>query len=126
MLLLKPMYRVITFVPPSYLAGVLESIRRIIPLCYGQYDSVAWWSAEGTEQFRPLAGANPAVGKANLLTQLPSVRLEFALPRDPDLLQRVLNDGLIPSHPWEEPVIFVQETQSTRVQVDEDSKGAAP
>jgi hypothetical protein len=63
MLLLKPMYRVITFVPPEYLAGVLESIRRIIPLRYGQYDSVAWWSAEGTEQFRPLAGANPTVGK---------------------------------------------------------------
>ena len=41
MLLLKPMYRVITFVPPEYLAGVLESIRRIIPLRYGLYDSVA-------------------------------------------------------------------------------------
>jgi hypothetical protein len=94
MLHLKRMYRIITFIPPSRLAGVLESIRKIIPLRYGQYDSVAWWSAEGTEQFRPLTGANPTAGKENLLSQLPSVRLEFALPHNRELLQRVLNDGL--------------------------------
>jgi hypothetical protein len=118
---LRTVYRIITFVPPNHLTGVLEGVKKIVPLTYGQYDSVAWWSAEGVEQFRPQPGAHPAAGKENLLSQLPSVRLEFSIPQDDELLDRVLNKGLIPNHPWEEPVIYIQAALATQVHLDEGS-----
>ena len=104
-------YRVTTFVPPEALESVLEAVEREAePLRFGDYERWAWWSAPGVEQFRPLEGAEPTVGNVGELERVPSVRLEFALPRDPALLERVLTRGLVPSHPWEEPVVFVDET----------------
>ena len=109
----RPVYRVTTFVPPEHLGSVLEAVERQVPLVFGPYDRSAWWSAVGVEQFRPLAGASPAVGEVGRVERIPTVRLEFAIPRDPDLLEHVLRDGLIPSHPWEEPAIFVDESVAT-------------
>ena len=104
-------YRVTTFVPPEALESVLEAIEREAePLRFGSYEGWAWWSAPGIEQFRPLGGADPTVGKVGEIERVPSVRLEFALPREPEVLERVLERGLIPAHPWEEPVVFVDET----------------
>ncbi len=77
---------------------------------FGPYERWAWWSAPGVEQFRPVEGAKPTVGQVSRLERVPSVRLEFVLPLDPDVLDRVLTQGLVPSHPWEEPVVFVNET----------------
>lgn len=104
-------YRVTTFVPPESLEAVLEAIEREAePLRFGSYERWAWWSATGIEQFRPSEGAEPTVGKVGEIERVPSVRLEFALPREPEVLERVLVRGLIPAHPWEEPVVFVDET----------------
>ena len=111
---LEPAYSITTFVPQSHLAVLLNAVLEITPLEYGQYDSVAWWSANGVEQFRPLSGANPSSGVAGLLSQLPSVRVEFRIPHDEELLDRVLELGLIPNHPWEEPVILIHEVRVTR------------
>ena len=75
-------YRVTTFVPPNHLESVLEAIEREAPqLRLGHYERWAWWSAPGVEQFRPLKGAAPAVGQRDRLEQVPSLRLEFLLPR---------------------------------------------
>jgi hypothetical protein len=35
--------------------------------------------------------------------------LEFCVPRDLQLARRVIDAGLRPNHPWEEPAIFVDE-----------------
>jgi hypothetical protein len=104
-----PVFRITTFVPPERLAAVIAGVLKVCPLTYGRYDQVVWWSAQGIEQFRPLPGSNPTEGSENVVSQLPSVRLELAIPREPELLDRVLRFGVLPSHPWEEPAIFVDE-----------------
>lgn len=116
---LKTVYRVTTFVPPEHLEALLKGITSVVPLAYGRYDHVALWSAPGIEQFRPQEGSNPTLGQTDTVERGTSIKLEFAIPRDDELLHRLLTDGIIKSHPWEEPVIYVDECQTTRVQVDE-------
>jgi hypothetical protein len=116
---LKPEYRITVFVPPTDLERLLEHIVMITPLAYGLYDNVAWWSHPGTEQFRPLPGSHPARGFHHSIERGSAVKLEFSIPRDEELLDRVINEGIVPAHPWEEPVICVAETLSTRMKADE-------
>lgn len=112
------MYRITTFVPPRNLKKLLAGIAKVVPLQYGRYDEVAWWSClEGKEQFRPLPGSHPTVGVERKLKRLKSIRLEFAIPRERDLLERVLALGIFPNHPWEEPVVFIDESEVTERQV---------
>ncbi len=110
---LHRMYRVTTFVPPDHLDSLLEGVMREVPLTYAPYDHSAWWSAVGVEQFRPLPGSAPTVGKPGQVERVPTVRLEFAIPRDLALLARVLSRGFVPNHPWQEPVIFVGDSLAT-------------
>jgi len=117
---LIPIYRVTTYVPPSDLERVLSSILKVVSLRHGNYEEVAWWSEATTEQFKPLSGANPTSGASNALERLDSIALQFALPRDSGLLLRVLTDGLIQSHPWEEPAIVVEEAFMTLIHTEGD------
>lgn len=107
---LHPVYRVTVFVPPSRLRALQDAIVAVDPLRFGDYDQGMWVSACGEEQFRPLPAARPAQGVPGALARLPSVRLEFVLPRDPALLERVLREGVRAHHPWQSPAIFVDET----------------
>ena len=110
---IQRMYHVTTFVPPELVDSLLDGVLREVPLTYGRYDRSAWWSAVGIEQFRPLPGSTPTVGRAGQVERVPTVRLEFVIPHDPDLLERVLNRGLIANHPWEEPAVLVSTTHTT-------------
>jgi hypothetical protein len=116
----RPVYRITTFVPPDHVDAVLEGVEREVPLVFGRYDHSAWWSAPGVEQFRPLPGSTPTVGKPGQIERLPTIRLEFAIPRDPTLLERVLSRGLLPNHPWEEPAVFIDESQATATKLADD------
>jgi len=109
---LRPVYRITTFVPPEHLERLLAGVTRAVPLGHGDYDSVAWWSAEGTEQFRPLPGARPTAGSAGRLERVATVRVEFSIPRDAALLEKLLREGLLPHHPWAEPALFVDESMA--------------
>ena len=37
-------------------------------------------------------------------------RVEFSIPHDKEVLERVLQEAIYPAHRWEEPVISVAET----------------
>ena len=102
-------YRVTVFVPPAQLEELLASITRVLPPNDGKYSEVFWWSAPGTEQFRPLAGSKPASGSVGELSRMDSVELKFLLPRNDELLNQVVEEGIRPAHPWEAPVINVDE-----------------
>lgn len=115
---LRPAYRVTTFVPPEHLEAVLEAVEAIYPLLFGPYDRSAWWSSSTTEQFRPLEGSRPSVGAIGQVHQVATVRLEFALPLDEELLARVLDEGLLPAHPWQEPAVFVDQTLVTATRLE--------
>lgn len=114
---LHPAYRIAVYVPPDHLDAVLEAALRHTPLQFGQYDRVAHWTSVGVEQFRPLSGASPTVGGVGHVSRLETVLLEFAIPRDRDLLDSIVSD-LARTHPWEEPVMFVDETFVTATHLD--------
>jgi hypothetical protein len=105
-----PVYRISVWVPPTHVQRVLDGICAVDDLRIGDYDRVAWISAAGIEQFRPLAGASPVSGDIGELERGESVRIEFCIPRDAARLQRVIDAGIRPHHPWEIPAIFVDES----------------
>jgi len=117
-----PVYKITTFVPLESLERLLEGITCVVPLNYGKlYDHVVWWSTVGIEQFRPLEGSDPASGREGQLERGGSVRLEFSIPREPDLLKRLLESGLLCHHPWEKPVVYVDESLAVLTQPDKEA-----
>lgn len=107
---LVPVYRITVFVPPAHLEGLQRGICAIDSLRQGDYEQGMWISAPGLEQFRPLPGAQPSQGQVGELEQVETVRLELCIPRDPARLQRLIEQGIRPHHPWDVPAIFVDES----------------
>ncbi len=105
-----PLYRVVVFVPTAALDEVKQGILAVDALAAGDYEH-GRWSAPGFEQFRPHAGASPVQGEAGHTEVVDSVRLEFCLPRDPQRLQRIFEQGIAPHHPWQVPVVQVEEIE---------------
>ncbi len=106
-----PVYRISVFVPAEYAQRLIDGICAVDDLRCGNYDRVLWTSAIGTEQFRPLAGAHPALGKVGEVTQVSCVRIELCIARDETRLRRVIEQGIRAHHPWQTPAIFVDESQ---------------
>lgn len=106
-------YRITVFVPPSRFEELLASVTKVLPVSHGHYREVFWWSAPGTEQFRPEEGSEPAMGSIGKVSRLDSIELKFLLPRNADILNQVVDRGIRPAHPWEEPVIIVDECEMT-------------
>ena len=102
-------YRIATYLPQDAVDRVLAGICAVVPLRYGRYDCSAWWIAGGTEQYQPIEGAKPSHGEVGKVSRVPTTRLEFCVSRDLQLVRRVIDAGLRPNHPWEEPAIFVDE-----------------
>lgn len=111
-------YHVGIFVPPQYVDAVLDAICQVTPLSYGPYVKSAWWSAVGTEQFEPMPGAKPTVGTIGQTERVETVRLEFMIPADPELLEQVMSEGVFKSHPWQTPAIFVNEAMALFRELD--------
>ena len=105
----RNLFRIGIFAPPDAVRGLLDAVQAIIPLGDERYDSVHWLLEGARERFRPLAGSRPTMGRIGELSDVESALLVIAIPRDEALLQQVLNDALLPSHPWESPSIFIDE-----------------
>jgi hypothetical protein len=102
---LEPAYVVSVNVPSDAADKVLRSITRSVPLIYGNYDQVAFRSATGVEQFRPLRGSR--AGEQAVPSEVSTTRITFAVPRDLDTLRNVIA-AIRHSHPYEEPVVHVE------------------
>jgi len=100
-------YRITVFVPPAQLEELIASITRVLPENDCKYGEGFWWSSPGTEQFRPFEGSDPTSGSVGELSRLDSIELQFVVPRDDELLNQLIEDGIRPAHPWEAPVITV-------------------
>ena len=98
-------FQVTTYVPIVYLADVITSILKVSPINFGNYENVIWTSSVGKEQFKPKSGASPQTGVIGQLEKVDSVAMSFFIPRDKNLLLRIINKGIFPAHPWEEPVV---------------------
>ena len=95
--------KLVVFVPPDALDAVREALFAAGAGRIGDYERCSW-HAEGTGTFRPLPGANPAVGEVGEEEHVREVRLETVFPSD---RQREVVEALRRAHPYEEPAFDV-------------------
>ena len=97
------MYKVVVFVP----VDKADEMRRVIAEAgggeMGNYSHCSF-SSRGIGRFKPLAGANPAIGEVGKLEAVEEERIEFVC--EYSLLKKVLSD-IRSAHPYEEPAIDV-------------------
>ncbi len=98
-------YKLVVFVPDTALAALSAALFAAGAGAQGLYRECAW-RVEGTGQFRPLEGAQPALGQVGELEQVRESRLEL-LVTEP-VLGAVLR-ALHAHHPYEEPAYDVFE-----------------
>ena len=92
--------KIVTFVPVGEATRqVLDALADAGAGQIGDYSHCAW-STEGTGQFLPHAGANPAIGAVGALEHVAETRLELVLPRR---RRRAVIEALRAAHPYEEP-----------------------
>lgn len=106
---LRGIYRIALFIPPDSVPQLESALRATGVLTYGEYSDVYWASSVGTETFTPLPGSSPTSGAHGEITRSPSVEVVFSIERDKDRLQTVI-DAIRSAHPWEEPVVYIDET----------------
>jgi dinuclear metal center YbgI/SA1388 family protein len=97
--------KLVFFVP----AGDAESVRSAVTAAgagaIGAYDSCTF-TAPGEGRFRPLSGADPAIGSVGSLEVVEEVRVETVYPRP---LRRRIVEALRSAHPYEEPAFDLLE-----------------
>lgn len=112
--------RITVQVPDQYTQKIVDVVLKVVSLKYGDYDSVTFKTALGVQQFKSLGSGRNAATEAVL--QVPCVELSFFTVNAGPLVAQVL-EAIYSAHPYEEPVIFVEEclrTQHIRG-MDEDS-----
>jgi dinuclear metal center YbgI/SA1388 family protein len=97
----------VVFVPASDAERVRGAITAAGTGRLGSYDSCTW-SSTGVGTFRPLLGAQPAVGTVGELSQVEEVRLEALVPRG---LRRQVLAALVAAHPYETPAYHLTPVQ---------------
>ena len=106
-------YRIVTFVPKRDLEALVKAVCDSGFLDYGHYGDVLWFSSEGTGQFKPLSGANPAIGSVGQRERVAENRIEFSIVKDEAKLDELLK-VVTTAHPYEEPAIHISNTRETR------------
>jgi len=101
-------YKITTYVVPEDIQKLKDSIFAISPLTFGKYEKVFWSSSKGEESYLPLSGSNPTVGTIGKEEKVSSCSLTFLMPRDNELLEKIISLGIRPAHSWEEPVIIIE------------------
>ena len=103
-------YLVRVQIPADDVSKVLEAIISVFPLRYGNYEQVAFRYNAGTQQFKPLEGSKR--GETELIHVLCD-EISFTVPKHDETMAAVI-EAIFESHPYEEPVILIQEVMSTR------------
>ncbi len=92
-------YKLVTYIPLADADAVAQALAEAGAGRIGNYEQCSFRS-EGEGRFRPLSGANPAIGEVGELTRVPEVRLEVLVPGE--VKAKVLR-ALLAAHPYEEP-----------------------
>jgi dinuclear metal center YbgI/SA1388 family protein len=94
-----------TYVPAADADAVRRALATAGAGVIGDYDSASF-STPGEGRFRPLEGANPAIGTVGALEVVDEVRIECVLVR---AARPVVVSALLAAHPYEEPAYDVVE-----------------
>ena len=97
------MYKLVFFVPVDAKERVKAAVFGAGAGRIGRYECCSWEVA-GTGQFRPLEGANPAIGEVGALESVSEYRVEMVL-EDARLTDVIA--ALRAAHPYEEPAFDV-------------------
>lgn len=97
------MYQLFFYVPESHAESVKAAVFAAGGGRIGNYDCCAW-QVRGVGQFRPRAGANPAIGCVDTLETLEEYRVELVVASE--VLPHVVA-ALRAAHPYEEPAFGV-------------------
>ena len=101
----EPMDKVVVFVPVAETQAMLDALAKAGAGQIGDYERAAW-SGTGEGTFRPLAGANPAIGTVGDIEVVPENRIEMVLPRRK---RRAVVEALVAAHSYEEPAYDIYE-----------------
>ncbi|MCK9238083.1 MAG: NGG1p interacting factor NIF3 [Thiopseudomonas sp.] len=97
------MYTLVFYIPETHLEKVKEAVFAAGAGVQGDYQRCCW-QVLGQGQFEPMSGAQPFIGQANKLEQLPEWRVEM-------LVQEAALEAVIQAfkqaHPYEEPAYAV-------------------
>ena len=97
------MYKICVYVPEKHVENVKQALFDAGAGRIGNYDSCCW-QTEGTGQFRPLEGSNPAIGSFNKIEQVGEIKIELVC--EDDLVKEAVQ-AMRKSHPYEEPAYDV-------------------
>jgi hypothetical protein len=104
-------YRLTVQVPVQHAEALKSALFAAGAGCYGGYDRCCW-QALGDGQFRPLSGANPAIGTVGREEHVAEYRIEFVC-HEADL--PAITDALYATHPYEVPAFdFVPVSRPAR------------
>lgn len=111
-----PVDRWVTYVPHGDAVKVIAAMHAAGAGSMGDYDRSGFTSV-GTGFFRPLDGANPAVGRIGAVEEVAETRIEMIAPRN---LRSGILGALRAAHPYEVPVVDIFEP----VVVEENHRGS--
>ncbi len=100
-----------TYLPEEDVEKTLQAVTEVVPLRVGSYENVAFQSPSGIQKFRPVSGSH--IGESAQVLDFPVVELIFSIPYDEATLKKVV-DRIFDVHIAEEPVIYIDESWSTR------------
>jgi hypothetical protein len=95
--------KLVVFVPPAAIDSVREALFAAGAGRIGDYERCSWYG-EGVGTFRPLPGADPAIGEVGREERVAEHRLETVFPEE---LQLEIVAALRGAHPYEEPAFDV-------------------
>ena len=96
-------YKLVVFVPVDALKKVANAVFKAGAGAIGNYRNCGFHT-DGTGTFRPMAGANPAIGKRGRSEAVPEMRFETIVPADK--LNAVVA-ALKEAHPYETPAFDI-------------------
>jgi dinuclear metal center YbgI/SA1388 family protein len=100
-----PMDKLVVYVPRAEADALIDALASAGAGRIGDYERCAW-STTGEGTFRPLAGANPSLGRVGDVERVPEARVEMVLPRH---RRRAVVEALRAAHSYEEPAYDVFE-----------------
>ena len=100
---------------------ILDAIMAVHNLSYGRYQRNASITAVGKETAQPEPGSTTDTHVAGFAAggteTYPMVELKISVPREAEILARVM-DAILAVHHYEEPVIFLREDWAHRASYD--------
>lgn len=97
--------RIVVQVPETHAQKIVDAVLVEDALKYGDYDCVTFRTAPGVQQFRSLGSGRNAATED--VVEVPCVELSFFLGDSEAKAVQALS-RIYSSHPYEEPVVFVE------------------